>query len=55
MSAIGVVLMYFTVPEVTGRTFDDLNELFERKIPARKFASTKVDRHLTEQERAEGA
>jgi len=29
-------------PETKGRTWNELDELFERKIPARKFASTKT-------------
>lgn len=60
LTLIGLVLMYFTVPEVRlppnaehcdlgadplqikGRTFVELDELFERRISARKFASTKT-------------
>lgn len=38
-----IVFAYFCVPEPTGRTFAELDLLFERKVPARKFASTKVD------------
>ncbi|KAL7806494.1 sugar transporter domain-containing protein [Trichoderma gracile] len=38
-----IVYTYFRLPEPRGRTFAELDVLFEKKIPARKFASTKVD------------
>lgn len=38
-----IIYTYFRVPEPRGRTFAELDLLFERKISARKFASTKVD------------
>jgi SP family general alpha glucoside:H+ symporter-like MFS transporter len=38
-----IVFAYFFVPEPTGRTFAELDLLFERKVPARKFKDTKVD------------
>lgn len=37
---IGVICCVFTylwIPDITGRSFSQLDELFERKIPARKF------------------
>ncbi|KAI0006830.1 putative MFS alpha-glucoside transporter [Xylariaceae sp. FL0662B] len=37
------VYTFFRVPEPTGRTFAELDILFEKKIGARDFASTKVD------------
>ncbi|KAI1079788.1 putative MFS alpha-glucoside transporter [Whalleya microplaca] len=37
------VYTYFRVPEPTGRTFAELDLLFENNISARKFSSTKVD------------
>ncbi|KAI1254484.1 hypothetical protein MGN70_003888 [Eutypa lata] len=37
------VYTYFRVPEPAGRTFAELDLLFEKKISARKFASTDVD------------
>ncbi|WWD21809.1 hypothetical protein CI109_106297 [Kwoniella shandongensis] len=36
------VYLYFRLPETKGRTYAELDILFERKIPARKFASTKI-------------
>jgi SP family general alpha glucoside:H+ symporter-like MFS transporter len=38
-----IVYTYFRLPEPRGRTFAELDVLFEKKISARKFASTKVD------------
>ncbi|KAL2005118.1 hypothetical protein VTN00DRAFT_2968 [Thermoascus crustaceus] len=38
-----VVYTYFRVPEPRGRTFAELDMLFEMGVSARKFASTKVD------------
>lgn len=40
---IGVVccvLIWLWIPDVTGRTYAQLDELFERRIPARKFKET---------------
>lgn len=34
---------YFRVPEPSGRTFAELDLLFERGVSARKFKSTNVD------------
>ncbi|QUC16203.1 uncharacterized protein UV8b_00444 [Ustilaginoidea virens] len=38
-----IIYTYFRIPEPRGRTFAELDVLFERKISARKFASTEVD------------
>ncbi|RDW90775.1 putative MFS alpha-glucoside transporter [Aspergillus mulundensis] len=38
-----IIYTYFRVPEPAGRTFAELDVLFERKVSARKFASTQVD------------
>ncbi|KAF2766103.1 trehalose transporter [Teratosphaeria nubilosa] len=38
-----IVYTYFRVPEPRGRTFAELDLLFERRISARKFAQTEVD------------
>ncbi|QDS73864.1 hypothetical protein FKW77_006841 [Venturia effusa] len=40
------VWTYFRLPEPKGRTYGELDILFERKVSARKFASTKVDPYL---------
>lgn len=38
-----IIYTYFRVPEPRGRTFAELDLLFERKVKARDFAHTKVD------------
>ncbi|KAL7914468.1 sugar transporter domain-containing protein [Trichoderma velutinum] len=38
-----IIYTYFRLPEPRGRTFAELDVLFEKRISARKFASTKVD------------
>jgi MFS transporter, SP family, general alpha glucoside:H+ symporter len=38
-----IVYTYFRIPEPRGRTFAELDLLFERKVSARKFAKTEVD------------
>ncbi|KAB8227423.1 hypothetical protein ETB97_009443 [Aspergillus alliaceus] len=38
-----VIYTYFRVPEPMGRSFAELDLLFERNVSARKFASTQVD------------
>lgn len=43
LCALCFVYTYFRVPEPSGRSFAELDLLFEKKISARKFASTDVD------------
>lgn len=38
-----IIYAYFRLPEPAGRTFAEMDLLFERRISARKFASTEVD------------
>jgi SP family general alpha glucoside:H+ symporter-like MFS transporter len=38
-----VVWVYFRLPEPKGRTYAELDALFEGKVSAGKFASTRVD------------
>ncbi|KAL3460393.1 general substrate transporter [Aspergillus heterothallicus] len=38
-----IVYVFFRVPQPTERTFAELDILFERRVSARKFASTEVD------------
>jgi SP family general alpha glucoside:H+ symporter-like MFS transporter len=38
-----VIWVYFRLPEPKGRTYGELDVLFEQKVSARKFASTQVD------------
>lgn len=37
------VWAFFRLPEARGRTYEELDILFARKVPARKFSSTHVD------------
>jgi MFS transporter, SP family, general alpha glucoside:H+ symporter len=41
--AITFVWVYFRLPEPKGRTYAELDLLFEKKVSARKFASTEVN------------
>ena len=38
---------FFRLPEVKGRTYEELDILFQRKIPARQFAKTEVDAYAS--------
>ncbi|KAJ6783626.1 hypothetical protein PWT90_04479 [Aphanocladium album] len=38
-----IIYVYFRLPEPRGRTFAELDMLFEKRVSARKFASTEVD------------
>jgi len=40
---LSIVYTYFRLPEPRGRSFAELDLLFEKKISARKFATTPVD------------
>lgn len=51
-AALCTTWAYFRLPEPKGRTFAEMDVLFERKVSARKFASTKVE--LFEQSEGRG-
>lgn len=38
-----IIYVYFRVPETKGRSFAEMDMLFQRGVSARKFSSTKVD------------
>jgi MFS transporter, SP family, general alpha glucoside:H+ symporter len=38
-----IIYTFFRIPEPRGRTFAELDVLFERRVNARKFAKTEVD------------
>jgi MFS transporter, SP family, general alpha glucoside:H+ symporter len=38
-----LIWVYFRLPETKGRSFGELDLLFENKVSARKFKATKVD------------
>ncbi|KAK6077248.1 MFS maltose [Seiridium cupressi] len=39
--------VYFRLPEPKGRTYAELDMLFENRVPARQFAKTKIDPYAT--------
>ncbi|KAJ3540813.1 hypothetical protein NM208_g4893 [Fusarium decemcellulare] len=43
MTILMIVAVYFDVPGTKGRTFHELDMMFEKKIPARHFESYKID------------
>ncbi|KAK5106520.1 hypothetical protein LTS08_000639 [Lithohypha guttulata] len=45
LTAILAAFMFFMLPECKGRTYAELDILFENKVPARKFHKTNVDQH----------
>lgn len=45
------VWSYFRLPEPKGRTYGELDVLFEQRVSARKFASSVVDPYMTERAR----
>jgi len=42
------VWSYFRLPEMKGRTYEELDLLFQQKIPARKFKAAHVDPYALE-------
>lgn len=46
-----LVWAYFRLPETKDRTYEELDILFDRRISARKFSSTDVDRDAVEIDR----
>jgi len=42
-----MVWAFFRLPEVKGRTYEELDILFEDRISARKFSKTFVDAYAT--------
>lgn len=43
-----IIWIYFRLPEPKGRTYGEMDIMFERNIPARKFASTQLEISLAE-------
>ncbi|KAI1472161.1 general substrate transporter [Daldinia caldariorum] len=50
-SIVAGVWVYFFLPEVQGRTLEEIDEMFEEKLPARKFRSYKCVRRLATDEK----
>jgi SP family general alpha glucoside:H+ symporter-like MFS transporter len=42
LAALSCILLYFVFPETKNRSYPELDELFERRISARKFSSTET-------------
>jgi len=42
-----MVWTFFRLPEVKGRTYEELDILFEDRVSARKFSKTHVDAYAT--------
>jgi hypothetical protein len=42
LAALSCIALYFVFPETKNRSYPELDELFERKISARKFSSTET-------------
>ena len=38
-----IIYTYFRIPEPRGRTFAELDVLFEKRVSARNFSTTQVD------------
>ncbi|KAI1164766.1 general alpha-glucoside permease [Nemania serpens] len=43
LNAVFTTYLFLRLPETKGRTYAELDILFENKVPARKFASTKIE------------
>jgi hypothetical protein len=39
ISVISLVYLWFCQPETSGRSFEEIDEMFAKRIPARKFKS----------------
>lgn len=49
ISLLTAIYLFLRLPETKGRSYGELDLLFERKIPAWRFKSTKVDREFPKQ------
>ena len=47
------MLFYFFMPEFKNRSYAELDELFTRRIPARKFKTTKTAVQLAREQESE--
>ena len=43
LASLCLIWSYFCIPETKGRTFEELDIMFERKVPTRAFKNYKVD------------
>jgi hypothetical protein len=42
LAALFTLLVWFTVPETMGRSYGELDELYERRVPAWRFSKEKT-------------
>ena len=42
------IAAYFGLPELKGRTYRELDILFQRRVPARKFSTTEIEEEMNE-------
>ena len=53
LAAVGTVVSFFYIPELKGKSFDQINTLFENKVPPRHMGSYRLeDSEYTEHEKA---
>lgn len=49
LTLLCLVYCFFCLPETKGRTFEELDILFERKVPSRKFKKYQIDMAIERQ------
>lgn len=45
---IGVIIIFIEIPEMKGRSYADLDEMFEKRLPTRQFSSYVCTNHIIE-------
>ncbi|KAJ3536365.1 hypothetical protein NM208_g6753 [Fusarium decemcellulare] len=50
-SVLCLIYLWFELPETAGRTYEELDEMFIKKVPARKFKSYKPEAQLATDEK----
>ncbi|CAK7203092.1 hypothetical protein SEUCBS139899_005821 [Sporothrix eucalyptigena] len=48
LCVIGVIIVYIEIPETKGRTYAELDEMFEKRLPTRLFASYVCENHIAQ-------
>lgn len=43
LSILSIIYLWFYQPEVAGRSYEELDEMFRRRVPARKFKTYQLD------------
>lgn len=52
LAVISNVYLWYFQPETAGRTYEELDELFMKQVPGRKFKGTKTDAEIKGEEAA---